>query len=331
LVLGLCCAAFCGSFATLGIARVHADDTSAQYQTTIEEAVREFGLGNWAEARALFRRAHALTPSARTFRGMGMAAFELKLYVDALRELTAAMQDTQRPLTDDKRKETQKLIDQSRAYVGRYQVLLEPAQAQAWVDGQQAALEPGNLLLLGLGDHTVSAVADGYQEVRVPLRVEGSEDMVLRIALQPMAAPAAPAPTPVPVAEPAPVAPVAPPAAATTTQPALEPRHGLRTAGFITLGAAALLAGGSGVFWLVGSGKYTDLQNSCGATGCTSAQIDASGVKSADTLTTVFLGLSAAAAVTSVVLFIAGSGGSSEKASASLGVGPGYAQLRGSF
>lgn len=334
--LWLCAGAVLAS-PVLYCGHARADDAEARYQTTIEEAVREFGLGNWAEARALFRRAHGLSPNARTWRGMGMAAFELKQYVDALRELSASLQDQNRALTAEQRTQTQKLIDQSRAYVGRYQVVLEPAQAKPWVDGQEALFEPGNFLLLGLGDHVASATADGYQEVRVPLRVAGSEDMVLRISLQPLSAPAAATPALAPVPAAAPAA-AAPPTAATTTAPAESSGNGLRTAAWVTLGATVLLAGGSAAFWLVGEGKYKDLKMQCG-THCADAQIADSGVKRADTLTTVFLALTATAAVTSGILFVvsAGHGSGSEHASAvehdrmALRVGPGFAQLQGSF
>ncbi len=317
-------------------AQENPQQVDARYQTTVEQAVHEFSLGNWAEARALFRRAHALLPSARTFRGMGMAAFELKMYVEALRELSAALADTQRPLTEDQRKQVQSLIDQSRAYVGRYQVVLEPATALPKVDDQEALFEPGNVLLLSLGDHVVSASAEGYQEVRVPLRVEGGEDLVLKIQLSPVNA--APAAVPVPQAAPAPL----PPPAATTPAPQAA-THGSKagkTVGWIGVVGTVAFGGASAAFWLMGSTKYDSLKKSCGAVGCTDQQIKDSGVKSKDTLTTVFLGLAGASAVTAVVGFIVGfgGGGGSEQASldhaqatAHVSVGPTSVQLQGSF
>ncbi len=325
------------SFTTL----VRADDAEARYQTTIEQAVREFSLSNWAEARALFRRAHALSPSARTLRGMGMAAFELKLYVDALRELSAALLDAARPLTEEQRKQVQGLIDQSRAFVGRYQVVLEPVQSRPLVDGQDALFEPGNVLLLALGDHVVSASADGYQEMRVPLRVDGGENLVLRIALQPVVAAPAPTLAPAPAAAPAPApalnslaapsAPAAPQSA--TTAPAAQSRAGLGTAAWISLGTGVALGGAAAAFWFMGEGKYSDLQKTCGSTvaGCSESAISSSGVKTADALTNVFMGLSAVAVVTSAVLFMVKARGRGERPVAAVSVGPMALQLRGSF
>src|SRR3954470_14714051 len=65
----------------------------AGYDDLIKRAVVEFDNSHWAEARALFGRAHELAPNARTFRGLGITAFELRRYVDATRELEASLND----------------------------------------------------------------------------------------------------------------------------------------------------------------------------------------------------------------------------------------------
>src|SRR6188508_389327 len=73
-----------------------ADD--AAYRASVDEAVAEFSAGHWEEARTLFKRAHERQPNARTLRGMGMAAFEMRMYVTAIRELEAALRDARKPL-----------------------------------------------------------------------------------------------------------------------------------------------------------------------------------------------------------------------------------------
>lgn len=314
---------------------VQAEDrsASASYRTSIEQAVREFGLGNYAEARALFRKAHGISPNARTWRGMGMAAFELKMYVDALRELAGALDNKVRPLTDEQRVQLQSLLDQSRAFVGRYQVVLQPARAHASVDGQDALFDAGNVLLLGLGDHVVSAVAEGYQEVQVPLHVDGGEDLVLRVELAADGvAAAAMAATPSPTQPPAPVS-----SASTTPMPSLPSRaasaagrhgSGLSTAAWITLGGAALLAGGSVASWIVGSNRYADLDKTCGGS-CPEDRL--SPVKRADLLASVFLGASLLAAGTSAVLFVLDITGSDERKPQAFRIAPHGLGLRGSF
>jgi nitrogen fixation-related uncharacterized protein len=314
-----------------------AAEAETRYQTTIEQAVREFGLENWAEARALFRKAHAISPSGRTLRGMGMAAFELKLYVEALRELTAALEATQRPLTPDQRTQVQSLIEQSRAFVGRYHVTLDPAHARPLVDGQDALFEQGNVLLLALGDHLVSATAEGYDELRLGLRVDGGEDVPLHLQLtKTVVAPSEPvvqAAPPVPLVEPQGAAAVVADSSAAPAAADSDAGSGLTTAGFVTLGVAAASGGAALAFWMIGEGQYDDL-DAC-APSCSDQEISDSGVETSDLLTNVFLGVSAAAAVTSVVLFVlganAGDDAASETESARVLITPTGAVVRGSF
>src|SRR5262249_43441282 len=74
--------------------RLRADegtDERGAVQGLIADAVAEYDAGHFEEARALFRRAQAEAPSARTLRGIGMASFELRDYVEADRALAAAL------------------------------------------------------------------------------------------------------------------------------------------------------------------------------------------------------------------------------------------------
>jgi len=61
------------------------------------DAVAEYEAGHYQEARALFRQAHEKSPTARTLRGIGMASFELRDYVEATRALTASLRDVRPP------------------------------------------------------------------------------------------------------------------------------------------------------------------------------------------------------------------------------------------
>src|SRR5262245_5250782 len=77
--------------ATLPLAFARADELD--YRTTIEGAVEAYSQQRYDEALGLFLKAHALSPSARTLRGIGLASFETRRYVDSIRYLTGALQD----------------------------------------------------------------------------------------------------------------------------------------------------------------------------------------------------------------------------------------------
>src|SRR5690242_19589387 len=48
-----------------------------EYAEAIQEAVGHYSAGRWRQAQKAFARAHALQPSARTYRGLGLSAFYL--------------------------------------------------------------------------------------------------------------------------------------------------------------------------------------------------------------------------------------------------------------
>lgn len=287
------------------------------YQQTIGQAVQEFAAGRWEEARALFKRAHQIEPNARTLRGMGMAAFELRMYVAALRELEAALRDERKPLTGEQRTQAQGLIDQSNAFVGRYQLILQPEGARPYVDGQPVQFEPGGVVLLDVGVHELRVTSDGYRPFTQQLRVDGGQNLVLRVTLeQEMAAAPVPAVTP---------------SKATTGTPASSTQQddALGTVAWITLAGAGAFGAAAGVFWVVGEGQYDDL-NAC-RPNCTDAEISKSGVETSDLMTNVFLGLAVAAGATSAVLFVLDAGGSGGSEAARLDVGPGNLRVSGTF
>lgn len=165
------------------------------YREAIDEAVAEYGAGRYPEARALFTRAHALQPSARTLRGLGMAEFELRGYVEAARLLQEALSSTVRPLDGELRTATEALLARARAFIGRFALSLTPPDLQLSVNGAPARVESDNTLALPVGDHALYAQAQGYLPISHTLRVNGGESLSLNITLQQeQAAPVAAAP-----------------------------------------------------------------------------------------------------------------------------------------
>src|SRR5262245_21535053 len=73
-----------------------AQEEPDEYREAIEAAVEELNAGLYEEALAQFSRAHELQPSARTLRGIGLAAYELRDYVRAVEALEASLEDPRR-------------------------------------------------------------------------------------------------------------------------------------------------------------------------------------------------------------------------------------------
>jgi len=217
-----------------------ADESSsgddAKYRATLKEALAEYDANHFEEARILFRRAHELNPNARTLRSIGMASFELRDYVAALRALTAALVETRKPLNAEQRAHAQGLLEKSRMFVDVYTLRVTPADARVLLDGRPLDQEPDGTILLGFGNHTFEASKPNYTTRALPVNVRGGEHKDLAMTLERRSVAVAPS--------------VAPAATLTTPTPVAPVKHGLTsTAWFLGAGGAALLSGGAGVGW----------------------------------------------------------------------------------
>jgi len=154
------------------------------YRSAIESAVDEYELGNFAEARSQFQRAHELYPNARSWRGMGMTEFELRNYPDAIDHLERALACEIKPLSESLRRETEWLLERARGYVARVTLRLEPRDASVTLDG--VPLEPAqrDVLLLAVGDHTLEFRALNCQTEKRNIKVTGGEQRTLQVSLR---------------------------------------------------------------------------------------------------------------------------------------------------
>jgi hypothetical protein len=155
-----------------------------QYTSLLEEAVSEYDARRYEEARALFRKAHEIAPNARTLRGIGMASFELREYVEALRALEGALSNKRRPLTSTQRQQVQGLAERSRAFVGRFFVKLVPKDAVLHIDAAPAVFEDDGSVLLSFGRHLLSAEASGRGAESREVNVIGGERQDLTLELR---------------------------------------------------------------------------------------------------------------------------------------------------
>ncbi len=173
----------------------HAQETrveGAEYREVLSQAVAEFDAGRFAEAKALFERAHALEPTARTFRALGMCAFEMRDYSAAVVALEQALVDPRRPLGPEQREDVERLLASARAFAVELPLELEPGDAELTVDRVPATVRAGKLLL-NPGPHDVRATAEGFAPSSFRLVAERGRTPPLRIVLE-REAPAASAP-----------------------------------------------------------------------------------------------------------------------------------------
>ena len=319
-----------------------AQSSEEQYRRMVDDAVREFSAEHWEEARALFKRAHDLSPNARTLRGMGMTAFELRMYVQAMRELNGALAEKNKPLSPDMRAAVEQLIAKAHEFVGKVTLVSRAAQCQAARRRQGAAARTRRQRAArcrrarGQRDARRLQADEPPHQRRGRRRADGAraDGAAARDRRGPCAgslrrtedrAAAGPARAHVGACR-------APACAAPAKEKAAGNGSNLDTFAWIALAAGGAFGVTSGVFWLIGDSKVDKLEKECGNT-CLDAEIEASGVKRMDTLTNVFLVATGVAAVTSGVLFgiYAGSSDEEEPEGLALDVGPGGVRVRGSF
>ncbi|MDB4986995.1 MAG: hypothetical protein JWN04_2173 [Myxococcaceae bacterium] len=185
--------------------RVHADAPVLEpdgYRALIDQAFVEYDADHFPEARALFFRAHALYPSARAERSIGMLEFELRNYRDSARWLEHALASQVQPLTPELRGEVSELLARARGFIAQLHVSSVPSNVSVSVDGALESLDQAGTLLIEAGDHTLSFDAPGYaREVRM-LKARGGDEHTWNVVLTPLEANAAPAALPSTLAPP---------------------------------------------------------------------------------------------------------------------------------
>lgn len=174
---------------TLLATRVLADDSQSgtpltvqeNYETLINDGMRAFAARRYEVARKAFSRAHALQPSARTLRGLGITDFALENYGLARAELEGALAAQTVRLTPEQRNEVEDLLDWMRNNLGTVRLEYTPAQSRAQID--ERAVVIGDVLLEP-GEHRLRVSAQGFHAHEQSFRLLiSSEPLHLRVSL----------------------------------------------------------------------------------------------------------------------------------------------------
>lgn len=158
---------------------------SAEYRELVAQALDEYQRGNFSEAKVYFSQAHALSPSARTMRGLGLSAYEMRDYVDAIGWFERALEATVRPLTGTMREEATRLLDRSGTFVSRLRVYVSPDNAVIRIDSQPVQKDADGMVLLGPGTHELVAEAPDHEPLTRSVRTVSGERIRLDLALSP--------------------------------------------------------------------------------------------------------------------------------------------------
>jgi hypothetical protein len=173
------------------------DIESVDYETAVNRALSANADRDFVTAKRYMEHAHALEPSARTLRGLGIIAYGEGNAIMALRRFEAALAEQTKPLPESLRAGVAKLLIDVYALLGRYDVPV-PAEAQLTVDARPPERDAQGRVLLKPGTHTL-ALMEG-DTVRT-LRVVTAGGELTRLTFPSAAAATADAPGP-PAAQP---------------------------------------------------------------------------------------------------------------------------------
>lgn len=156
----------------------------AQYEAALKKAVLEFSSGHWTEAKAFFLRAHAVRPSARTFRGLALVSYELREYVAALGYLERALASSQLPLTEKMREHAVSTLDECKSFITYVTLICNPGDLSVRVDGQAPAFDATGALMLDPGEHELRAEAVEHEPETRTVQARGGERLQLTLTLR---------------------------------------------------------------------------------------------------------------------------------------------------
>src|SRR5262249_22536889 len=106
--------------------------------------------------------------------------YELKHYVDAVRELNAALEDSRNPLTPKQRSDVENTVEKAKRFIGQLVLETQPPDASILLDGRPASGRKGTL---DAGDHMLAASAPGYRSSDLRVSVAGGKETQTRMQL----------------------------------------------------------------------------------------------------------------------------------------------------
>ncbi|HVV51657.1 MAG TPA: tetratricopeptide repeat protein, partial [Polyangia bacterium] len=228
------------------------------------EALIEQGLslrraGKPEEALELFKRAHAMAPSARTFGQMGLVETSLQRWVDGETHLSMSLSNPDDAWVHKNRAFLDEALGVCRQHVGEL-LVSGPAGVEVFVGGKSVGTLPTvPALLLPEGTTTVTASGAAFKPLTQTVVVWPNARTKLALAMTPLSPP--PPAVPPPTADvPAPTA-TAAPSISISTPPPPAPRerggeHWHRWLG-VSLATAGAAAAAWGAVWVAIDGDRT--------------------------------------------------------------------------
>jgi len=164
----------------------------------VEQGVKLRVQGKNSEALELFKKAHALSPSARTLAQVGLAEGALHQWVDAEDHLVAALAAHDTPWIESprNREALERALVAIRTHLGRV-IITGPAGADVTVNGKSVGRLPlRDAVRVAEGNAQIAATPSGRRRVERRIEVIGGAALSVTLELPVIAPPSATLPPP---------------------------------------------------------------------------------------------------------------------------------------
>ncbi len=282
------------------VAQAKDEPTAAQQEEASERfrrGVKLYKARDYTAAWVEFKRAYELFPNYNVLYNLGQTSRELKDYATALTSYEEYLLQGGNEVTAARKKEVQASIEELKQTVGRITVSTNVEGAEIFIDDVAVGTSPlPKAVVVNVGQRRIVATKSGFTEARRAIEIAGTDAVEVKLELVSTAQ--KPGPTP-----------ITPPPAPVEPEPA--PPYGA----FIALGVTGASAIVTGVLGGLALSAQSDLDAALGTfPGNQTAIADAqSRTSSLAVGTDVMIGITAAGAATTVLLFIF-TGGSSDAA-----------------
>lgn len=298
------------------------------YDQAVEDGAREsasahfkrgvqfYKARDFAAAHTAFKRAYELKPDYRVLFNLGQTSFELKDYVEALRAFETYLEEGGDEVSEERRADVQAELERLKNFVARVELTVNVDGAEVAVDDLVVGTTPlKEALLVNPGRRKITLRREGYAPLQRIIEAPGGEQTAVTLELNSLAVEPQPGVT---IVREEPSAPV-----------------GFWTTFSLTLafGAGTAVVGGLA---LAANADYDDALNTAPTT---PDAIDdaASKVETFALVTDIFVGVTSALAVTTLVFGIVELGGDADEPGAEadpeveLGISPGGFAVTGRF
>jgi Regulator of chromosome condensation (RCC1) repeat/PEGA domain len=159
-------------------------DARAEAKKHYDRAMELNEDGQVAQAVIELKRCYELQPHHTVLYNLGQAYITLAKPVEAVAALRRYLDEGGKAIKPDRRAEVEREIARQKTRIASLEIRGLPGGAVVRVDSAEVGTAPlGKPILVGIGDHVVSATAEGYDPAEVPVTVAGEDRRTVDLML----------------------------------------------------------------------------------------------------------------------------------------------------